>query len=100
VPDEAIASAFGLSRQRAHKLMGPRPREAIDIVPQDADATERLPGALKAWRLKHNLSQTEAAKILGVQHGFGSISKWERGAGGCAQPEILLRLIELLDQHE
>lgn len=99
MPDETIAGAFSLSRQRAHVLMGPRPRDPIELAPVDATAAERLPSVLKAWRIKHDLSQTEAAKILGVRHGFNSVSKWERSAGGCAQPEVLIRLIELLDQH-
>jgi hypothetical protein len=98
VPDQVIADSFGLSKQRVHKILGPRDiKPAPETCPPPADAAARLPGALKAWRKAAGLSQVQAAAVLCL----GSpvvLNRWERGNGGCSLPGLVLSHIELLQR--
>ena len=99
VPDAIIGSAFGISRQRVHMLLGARaPETRPKIPPTDAGAADRLPSALRAWRERRGLTQKEAAKLLTLQSVM-TYSAWETGNRGCALPALVLRYIELLDKH-
>jgi len=50
---------------------------------------------LRAWRLKHDLSQAELAYLLGVRQ--NTISRWEQGKR--AVPLYLPLLLRFLEEH-
>lgn len=109
VPDALIGEAFGISRQRVHANLGPRDPGIVPLVPQHAkqppelaplplDPVKALPAALYAWRARRNLTQGEAAPLLGVS--AIAWSTWERGSRKCALAAVVLRQLELLDKLE
>ena len=52
------------------------------------------PNDLKAWRLKHDLTQQELAWLLGVRH--STISRWENGKHSI--PNYLFFLLSCLEE--
>jgi len=50
---------------------------------------------LRAWRIKHDLSQAELAELLGV--GQNTISRWEQGKRSV--PLYLPLLLKYLEEH-
>ena len=99
VPDAAIGRAFGLSRQRIGAILGLReyppkpPPEPLDIT-----ASARLPGALKAWRLRRGMTQREAAATLGVD--AQTLNGWETARKGCSLATTLLRYLDITDEMD
>ena len=78
VPDDIIGQALGLSRQRIHKRLGPRPafRRAIDAPLPEAKLDD-LPAYLKDWRDRNGLSIAQAANLTGTTR--MNWQNWERG---------------------
>ncbi len=100
--DATIASAAGLSRQRIHALAGPRgaapPAPARGTMrPPRADAPDRLPGLMLAWRNRRGWSQSRAAAALGVDS--LTWSRWERGAQVCRFAHLVLNYLAWLDKR-
>ena len=91
--DSAIAAAHGVTRQRVHQLLGPRPprrRQPRLPLPPPVDFGR----ALREWRARRGLSQSQAARLLRVT--AHSVSCWETGRTGCSLAATVLRLLELL----
>ena len=68
----------GITRQRVHQLLGPRPR-TVRAPPKPAPTPptrKAFAAALLAWRRRHGLSQAGAARLLGVT--THSVSSWEQ----------------------
>jgi hypothetical protein len=95
VPDALIAAAFGVSRQRLHKLLGPHPAvpKPAKIRPDTDGLPGDFPGWLLAWRHAHGLTQTEAGALVGVS--WNTWARWERGNDGCSLPWLLYRYLRL-----
>jgi hypothetical protein len=98
VTDDIIGKALGLSRQRVHARLGPRPafKRAVNAPRPDARLDD-LPGYIKDWRERNGLSIAGAARIAGTN----TISwwSWETNRTGCSMPGLLLRYLALLDEH-
>ena len=97
--DAAIAVKTGVSRQHLHKVLGPRParpkasRARAAAAPPTAGPTlAQFAAKLRAWRAKHQLTQSQAATLLHVHKQV--ISNWETGRNGCALAASMLLLME------
>ena len=92
--DATIAKRHGITRQRVHQLLGPRPR-TVRAPPKPAPAPptrKAFAAALLAWRRRHGLSQAGAARLLGVT--THSVSSWEQQRRGCSLATSILQLME------
>jgi DNA-binding XRE family transcriptional regulator len=96
VSDRKIADALGLTRQRIHRIAGPRqtdgrfgPRSDTPPPPPIEHAM-----ALREWRERHSLTQAQAGALIGVN--TMTVSRWERN-GECSVPSLLLAYIEMYD---
>lgn len=100
MPDDTIGACFALTRQRVHRILGPRPKANTIEDSSDPDAAERLPRELRTWRRCRRLNQREAAVLLGIPRGQATISAWETGARHCSLARMLLNHLDLLDRYE
>ena len=74
--------------------MSPRPKKEKKLK---RPKLRRLsPEELRAWRLKHNLTQQELAWLLGMSH-HSTISRWESGTHTI--PPYLSLLLDVLEKH-
>lgn len=95
--DATIAHIFDVSRQRVHKIAGPR----IEAPPKpdpprfDPQVEPNLSDLLRAWRDRHNWSQTRAAAELGV--GLRTLSRWENERATCHLGRLIARFIDLYE---
>lgn len=99
VPDELIGRIYGISRQRVHALLGPRPPEPahMPLPPLPAAVTDdAFQAYVKAFRARHDLSQTELGRLLGVDQ--TAISRWER-TGICNLAGPVMALLSRLDRE-
>jgi hypothetical protein len=107
VSDSIIGNAFDLSRQAVHVHLGPRDPSIPTLVLRKEKTTPPLPWfatdldktvpvALYAWRTRREMSQTNAAKVIGVDPNVWST--WERGSRTCSLPGVLLQLLAALDK--
>ena len=97
-PDEAIAQAWNITRQRVHAILGARPRSYAPALEDPEPSPEAFARVLRAWRTRRGMTQVQAAAALGLP-GQPTVSNWERN-GACDHPRLVMRLLDLLDQHE
>ena len=84
VPDSVIAEAMELTRQAIHARYGPRPDvPALQPAPKarplpDTPLPDRsaFSAGLRRWRHARGLTQTQAAKTLGVH--MSTLVRWEK----------------------
>ena len=99
--EDLIASALGISRQRVAQLAGSRgkpvapPEAASKPNIPEGDAAILVASRLKAFRVKHKLTQKQLAEILGVH--VVTLSFWENGLT-CSLPTAILLVLHYLDQ--
>jgi DNA-binding transcriptional regulator YiaG len=98
VPDILIGRAFGLTRQRIHARLGPRPafKRRVDAPKPDAKL-DNLPDYIKDWRARNGLSIAAAARLAGLNK--MAWWKWENKLADCSMPGLLLRYLALLEKH-
>lgn len=88
LPDDAIGTVFGVSRQRVSQLIGPRPLPEPRAVPEPLPTeVDTLPEFLLAWRTRAMLTQRQAANLCGVT--LGTWNAWETGRKGCGLARLL-----------
>ena len=96
--DKAIAVQYGISRQRLHKILGPRPKAAQTAQDSAAPDLPDFATELRAWRRLHGLSQSQAARLLRINP--MSISAWETGRHRCALAAPMLLLLDLITKTQ
>jgi len=100
--DAEIGRKLNLSRQRVHQLLGPsgvdRRKGPHPRARSAPSARGAFSDALLAWRLRHNLSQSQAAKILRISS-IAIYSKWET-LGHCSLPGLVLAFIKLWEAQQ
>lgn len=94
VPDRLIAFAFGLTRQRVHKLLGAKPDRVRTVF--RANRSD-IPRTLKSFRSRNTLTVDMAARMVGVKP--NTWYKWEVGVYGPTLPILLMRYLEKLDSQ-
>lgn len=95
--DLEIAERLGVTRQRVHALLGPRPAEpARRIDPPAVVAPGQLAARLRGWRARHGMTQAEAAAALRVP--LKTFHNWEYGRG-CALAELVAMTVDLLESR-
>lgn len=94
-PDSEIGAHFGITRQRVHQLLGPRPARPAKVKPpRETVATADFSAALRGWRTSRGLSQSQAARLLCVT--THTVASWEQGVNGCSLAGAMLKLMDLL----
>ena len=91
--DAAIAARLGITRQRVHQLLGPRVKRKPAPLTAPSPVVD-FAAALREWRERRGLSQSQAAALLRI--GTHTVSCWETGRNGCSLAASMLRLMELL----
>ena len=103
--DSQIAKIHGVTRQAVHAVLGKR---AIDqrkgrtrinfdrspTIEPKTEADRLLPMALREWRARHNLTQSQVCEILHVDF-LSTYQRWEKGERSCRYAELLLDFIKL-----